>query len=358
MTKKNVRLIDIAERLNLTKVSISKALRDHPDISLETRKKVQKIAKEMGYRPNLVARSLTSKKSQTIGVIIPKMAHYFFAPVIEGIYNAAADSEYEVVLGISLEDEKLEKQHIESMIDMRVDGLLVSITEQTVSTDRFDVVRDIGIDLVFFDRGFPDAGYTYIRVEDRKSAENGVKYLIDLGYKEIAHLAGYSTIEIGKERKLGYLNAMNKASLKMPESAIVEGGFSEKDGYKGFEKLLKQYGKPEAIFAVAYPVGLGILEYMNKHDMDTGEITILTFGLSEFNHYLEHPFICIDQPTYELGQRAFEQIVTEINSKTKRLPEIIQLPAKVNSSEKSQLRHLLRQDSEDQEGFDDQAKVE
>jgi len=329
MAKKNVRLIDIAERLNLTKVSISKALRNHPDISIETRKKVQKVAEEMGYRPNLVARSLTSKKSQTIGVIIPKMAHYFFAPVIEGIYKAAAESDYEVVLGISMEDEKLEKQHIESMIDMRVDGLLISITEQTESPDRFDVIRDMGIDLVFFDRGFPDAGYTYIRVEDRKSAENGVSHLINLGYKDIAHLAGYSAIEIGKERKSGYLDALKNASLSMPESAIVEGGFSEKDGYKGFETLLKQYAKPEAIFAVTYPVGLGILEYMNDHNMNTGEIAILTFGLSEFNHYLAHPFICIDQPTYELGRRAFEQIVTEINSNTKRLPEIIQLPAKV-----------------------------
>ena len=106
--KKNVRLVDIAEKLDLTKVSVSKALRDHPDISEQTRKKVKEVAHEMGYSPNLLARSLTSKKSQTIRVIIPKIASYFFAPVIEGIYNSANQSNYEVVLGISLEDEKLE----------------------------------------------------------------------------------------------------------------------------------------------------------------------------------------------------------------------------------------------------------
>lgn len=334
MIKKNVRLIDIAERLNLTKVSISKALRDHPDISLETRKKVQKVAKEMGYRPNLVARSLTSKKSQTIGVIIPKIAHYFFAPVVEGIYSEAGESDYEVVLGISLEDEKLEKKHLESMLDLRVDGLLVSITEQTGDSKRFDIVSEMGIELVFFDRGFSDAGFSYICVEDRKSAKEGVRYLIDKGFEKIAHLSGYAAVGIGRERRLGYLDALEESSLSMPDKAIVEGGYSEKDGYEGFERLIEQYGMPEAIFAVTYPVGLGALRYMNDNGIDSKDVTILTFGASEFNKYLAHPFICIDQPTYELGRRAFEQIVTEINQKTKRLPEIIQLPARVENRKK------------------------
>ena len=159
MKKNNVRLIDIAERLNLTKVSISKALRDHPDIGDDTKRKVKKIAKEMGYRPNLVARSLTSKKSYTIGVIIPKIAHYFFAPVVEGIYNSATKSNYEIILGISLENEKKEKQLLESMIDLRVDGLLISVTEQTKSMKRFKKVKEMGIDIVFFDRGFSDSTF-------------------------------------------------------------------------------------------------------------------------------------------------------------------------------------------------------
>lgn len=327
MKNNNVRLIDIAERLNLTKVSISKALRDHPDIGEKTKKKVQKVAKEMGYRPNLVARSLTSQKTYTIGVIIPKMAHYFFAPVVEGIYKLASESNYEVVLGISLEDEELEKKHLESMLDLRVDGLLISISEKTKDAERFEKVREMGIELVFFDRGFSDAGFSYIRVEDRKSAENGVKYLINQGFNEIAHLSGYSTSEIGIERKLGYLDALKKASIEIDEKMIVEGGFSENDGYEGFAKLVDQYGVPKALFAVTYPTGLGALRYMNEHDINPNDITILTFGSSEFNEYLPNPFVCIDQPTFELGRRAFEQILREINDKSDRLPETIQLPA-------------------------------
>ncbi|MDZ7719829.1 MAG: LacI family DNA-binding transcriptional regulator [Balneolaceae bacterium] len=325
--KKNVRLIDIAEKLDLTKVSVSKALRDHPDISESTRKKVKKVAGEMGYRPNLVARSLTSQKSQTIGVIIPKMAHYFFAPVIEGIYKSANSSDYEVVLGISLEDKMLERKHLESMLNMRVDGLLVSITEQTRDSERFNIVREMGIDLVFFDRGFADAGFTYVKVNDRLSSKEGVMHLIENGFTDIAHLAGYQSVEIGRGRKLGYMDALKEASIKPDENAIVEGGYSEKDGYRSFKKLLKQYGKPEALFAVTYPVGLGALECMNDHDINPKDVTILAFGGSEFNKHLVNPFICIEQPTYELGKRAFRQIEKELNSENQIKPEIIELSA-------------------------------
>lgn len=329
--KKNVRLIDIAEKLNLTKVSVSKALRDHPDISAETRKKVKRVAREMGYRPNLVARSLTSQKSQLIGVIIPKMANSFFASIVEGIYRMANQSRYEVVLGISLENEKLEKKHIESMLNMRVDGLLVSITEQTKTPDRFEIVRQMGIDLVFFDRGFANSGFTYLRVDNYESTKKGVLHLINSGVQKIAHLSGYEHVEIGRERKAGYLEALKESGIHMPPQAIVEGGFNEKDGYAGFERLLKEYGKPEAIFAVTYPVALGALEYMKDHGIDPGEMPILAFGSSEFNKHLANPFICIEQPTYELGRRAFEQIIKEMNAKSKPSPEIIQLSSEIIS---------------------------
>src|SRR5699024_4435575 len=146
---KNVRLKDIAKKLDLTKVSVSKALRDHSDISEETKKKVKEMAKEMGYRPNLVARSLTSKKTQTVGVIVPKIAHSFFSSVIEGIYQAALESEYEVILGVSMEDDELERKNIESMLDMRVEGLLISVSEKTKSVHNFDLVQEMNTSLVF-----------------------------------------------------------------------------------------------------------------------------------------------------------------------------------------------------------------
>lgn len=326
---KNVRLEDIAKRLNLTKVSVSKALRDHKDISINTRKRVKKMAKEMGYHPNLQARSLTSKVTNTIGVIVPKIAHMFFASTIEGIYKTAEERGYKVIIGVSYENKELEQVLIESMINMRVDGLVVSITEQTNKPDAFNMVKDVGINLVFFDRGFSDAGFSYIKVADRESAYKGVEHMINLGYRNIAHLAGYKDIRIGRERKIGYYEALEEAGIEINDSAVVEGGFSEKDGAKGFEKLIKQYDNPDAIFAVTYPVGLGILNKMEEMDIDPSAIPILSFGGSDFNRYLSTPFICIDQPNYELGKRAFEQLHKEMEQEEDVLPETVELPANV-----------------------------
>lgn len=331
MMKKNVRLEDIAKRLNLTKVSISKALRDHPDISLETRKRVKKLADEMGYFPNQVARSLTSRRTRTIGVIVPKIAHFFFSYVIEGIYNAAAENNYEVILGVSMEDRELERKHLESILKMRVDGLLVSVTEETEDVKTFDVARDMGIHLLFFDRVFENVGISVVKVEDLESAAKGTRHLIGLGHRNIAHLAGFETIDIGRNREKGYRQAMEAAGLEVADTAVVHGGFSEEDGYRGFQKLMETHGKPEALFTVTYPVGLGVLEYMRDHGMDPAEMPILAFGKSDFNRYLSSPFICIDQPTVELGRVAVEQLLKEIEAgdDEKFEPQMIRLPAGV-----------------------------
>ncbi len=328
---KNVTLQDIADELNLTKVSISKALRDHPDISKETRLKVKEMAKKMKYRPNLVARSLTSSKSKTIGLIIPKIAHFFFASVVEAIYKTAFEHGYEVIIGVSLEDEELEKTHLETMMQMRVDGLLVSITEKTKDIERFRVVEDMGINLVFFDRGFKDSGFSYIKAEDRNSARNAVSQLIKDGYRQIAHLAGYSHVDIGRNRNLGYQDALIEAGIEVDPNAIVEGGYSEEAGYKSFQKLLENYGVPKAMFAVTYPVGLGALKCMNENNIDPRGVKILTFGKSDFNEYLVSPFICIDQPTTSLGIKAVKQLLNEIELEKKSDPVLMELPSEVSA---------------------------
>lgn len=326
---KNVRLVDIANELNITKVSVSKALRNHSDISEDTRDKVKKMAKKLGYRPNQVARSLTSSKSKTIGVIIPKIAHFFFASVMEGIYREAKKNGYEIFLGVSFENEEQENKLLETMMEMRVDGLLISLTEQTKDLKRFKEIRKMGIDLVFFDRGIKESGFSYIRAEDRKSAQKGVKKLIDMGYTDIAHLAGYSYSEIGLGRKNGFLDAMKEADFPVSESAIIEGGFSEADGFRGFHQLIETHGVPEAIFTATYPVGLGALKCMKQNNIDPNDVKVLSFGRSDFNDYLEHPFICIDQPTQVLGEKATQQLLKEMTSENSTSPELIELPSNV-----------------------------
>lgn len=326
---KNIRLDDIAKRLGLTKVSVSKALRDHPDISQDTIQKVKKVAEEMGYRPNRLAQSLTSRKTHTIGVVMPKIAHFFSASVVEGIYRAANEKQYEIILGVSFESSEMERKNIESMLNLRVDGLLVAVSEQTSRSEIFDEVKKMGVNLVFFDRGHVGSDVSFVKVADRISAKNGVSHLLSRGFREIAHLAGPSNTDIGRERRIGYEDAMAEAGIRLPATAVVEGGFSVRDGYRGFARLAETHGIPEAVFVVTYPVGLGVLEYMREHGIPGGDVQILSFGTSEFNQYLAHPFICIDQPSFDLGRRAFEVLHEEMVAEEPRPSRIIEMACSV-----------------------------
>lgn len=152
MKSKSVTLMDIAQSLDVSVVTVSKALRGHPDISKQTTLLVIETAKNMGYSPNFMARNLASKKTFTIGLVVPKIAHFFFGAIIEAIYDKAIQNNYEIILMVSQENAKQEKKHLQTLMSMRVDGIIISITQETKNSDIFYRVKNMGVPLVFVDR--------------------------------------------------------------------------------------------------------------------------------------------------------------------------------------------------------------
>ncbi|ARA93629.1 LacI family transcriptional regulator [Rhodothermaceae bacterium RA] len=312
---KRVRLIDIAERLNLTKVSVSKALRDHPDISKETRDLVKKTAVEMGYTPNLLARSLSSRRSNTLGLVVPKIAHTFFSTVIDAVQEEATKAGYGIVLAVSSERAELERQHIERLLAMRVDGLLVSVSKEQPDRAIYEHVRQMNVPLVFFDRRIEDMGFSSVTVADRDGARLAVDYLIEQGYRRIAHIAGSSEVEIGRERRAGYEEALRRHGLPVPAHWVVEGGFDEQHGYDAFRRILQTGDLPEAVFAATFPIGLGVYRAICEHSVALcRSIQIVTFGEGGLNEFYTYPHLCVRQPTRELGRRAVEVLLAEIEA--------------------------------------------
>jgi LacI family transcriptional regulator len=312
--KRKATLDDIAKVVNLTKVSVSKALRNHPDISEPTRLKVKEIAKSLGYRPNLIARSLTSARTKTLGVVVPKIAHNFFAHVVAGIQKYAASQGYGIVLAVSEEQEKLEKKHIETLISMQVEGLLVSVSMETKDTEIYEWLRDIQIPLVFFDRHIPGLGFNSVVIDDELASSNAVEHLIKNGFTNIAHLSGYDHISIGKSRRLGYENALNKYGLEVDPKKIVEGGFGEDAGYAGLNELLRRGIIPDAIFTVTFPVVLGAYKAMRESNPHLIEkIKILTIGADDIVALFPYPQFYVEQPAISIGEKATELLLREIN---------------------------------------------
>ena len=333
MTNKRIlpaKLEDLANILGVSKVTISKALRDHSDISDETKLKVKQLAESLGYRPNLNARNLSARKSNIIGLVVPKIAHFFFGSVIEAIYDTAFENKYESVITVSQELAVREKQHIESLLSMRIDGLLISITEQTKDYSIFERVIKMNVPMVFIDRVPDIPGVPSVTVDDRGGAFSAIEYFINKGYKNISLIGGYDYINIGKARTQGFYDAMNKYKVPVNEKWIIEGGFGEEDGYKAFKEILKSGDLPEAILAVTYPVALGLYEAATEAGIKIPkDINVTCFGNNVFKYMAPSVFNYVDQPTHELGTTAVKLLCNLMNNPDKEFAKQIELPTRL-----------------------------
>lgn len=332
MVKKGfqVTLDDIASKLDVSKVTVSKALRGHPDISAETSRKVKKLARELGYSPNYMARNLSSKRSNTIGVVIPKIAHFFFSSVIEAIYDAAFENNYEIILTVSQENAEREVKHIQSLLSMRVDALIISVSQTTKDYAIFETVREMGVPLTFMDRVPAIEGFSSVVGDDRGGAFAATEQAINIGYRKIAHLAGYQHINIGKERYKGFVDAMKQYSVPIRPEWVVYGGFSEDDGYNGFNKMYESGNLPEIIFASTFPVAVGVYRAAEELGMKIpDDIDIISFGSSGLNRFLSPPMSYVEQLTTELGKKAMDLTLENIRQKDQFIPQHIKLPTKL-----------------------------
>lgn len=327
--KKQITLDDIAKHLKISKVAVSKALRDHSDISAETKNLVIETANLFGYVPNFVARNLSSKRSNTIGLVVPKVAHHFFSEAIEHIYQAAYAKKYEVIMTVSQENPEYEIHHLQSLLAMRVDGLLISVTENTRDSAIFETIKKRGVPLVFFDRVIDGLGFSCVTSDDEKGAYDAVSYLVKSGYRKIAHLSGYDYTSIGRLRKSGFQKAVKKYNLDVPPKWVVAGGFSEESGYKGMIRLFKSGPLPEVIFTVTYPVGLGVLMAAEELGISVPEdLNIFCFGGSHYNHFIKPSLSFIKQPVKKISELAVNQVINQINDEN-LVPENIKIPTEI-----------------------------
>jgi LacI family transcriptional regulator len=327
---KNVKLEDLARKLGVSKVTISKALRNHPDISDGTKIKVKKLAESLGYRPNFNARNLSAKKSNIIGIVIPKIAHFFFSSVIESIYNTAFENNYESIITVSQESAEREKRYIESLLSMNVAGIIVSITEQTKDYDIFKRVMRMKVPLVFIDRVPDIPKVPSVTVDDYGGAFSAVEYFIRNGIRKIGLIGGYKHINIGSARYKGFFDAMNKYNVPINKQWIVEGGFGEEDGFNGFKYILKSKHLPKAILTITYPVALGLYEAAREAGIRIpDDIKVTCFGNSTAKFRPPSVFNYVNQPTEDLGINAVRLLCNLMNNPGKKFQRNIELPTRM-----------------------------
>lgn len=309
----NIRQSDIAKALNVSRVTVSKALRDHPDISQEMKLKVREAVEHLGYIPNQIARQLNAKRTYTVGIVVPDLENNFFSYMVDAMVDYATTQKYHVLLTVSREKQQIEKENIENLIGMRVDGLLVCLSQETTEDGIFRMAEKRNIPLVFFDRAFDNLPFSRVIFDDKAGAEDAVNQVIQQGYTRIAHFAGYSGTSIGRRRSSGYQEALRKNKIGLKPEWMPEGGFEWKDGYEAFRKLKSSGQLPEVIFTVNDRVALGAYKAAKEAGLTIpGDVGIFGFGFHEITDFLDPQLTVINQDPRKIGQTAMNQLLGEI----------------------------------------------
>ncbi|MFA5816439.1 MAG: substrate-binding domain-containing protein [Bacteroidales bacterium] len=240
------------------------------------------------------------------------MENSFFSHVVDSIIDAATDRGYQILLAVSKENEEIEKRNIQNLIGKRVDGLLVCLSQRTSDPGIFETVRKMEIPLVFFDRSLPGMGFSSVVFDDDKGVRLAIDRLVAAGYSRIAHFAGYSTTNIGKERLEGYKSALIKNGITIRDEWIIEGGYELQDGYRSFLKLYEGKNLPEIVLAANDRVALGAYKALRELGIRVPEdIGIAGFGFTETAEMFNPPLSVISQDPRKMGHVAANRLIDE-----------------------------------------------
>ncbi len=259
MSSGQVTIKDLARILGIAPSTVSRALQDHPDISSQTKRQVSELAARLKYQPNVVAQGLKFRRSNTIGVIIPEIVHYFFSQVISGIEDVAYKAGYTVIFCQSNERYDREVDNVRTLMAHRVEGILVSVSKETRDYQHLADIRDNNIPLVFFDRAAPGIDADKVITNDREAACMATRHLIAQGRKRIAHFAAPQNLLIGKERKAGYLDALAEAALPFDPDLCTEVDTFEK-AYSQIARMKADGILPGALFCANDLTAIGAIK--------------------------------------------------------------------------------------------------
>lgn len=314
MKSAQITIKDIAKALKISPSTVSRALKDHPDISPATKKAVRELAQELDYQPNSVALSLRKSRTHTIGVVIPQIVHHFFSTVISGIEDVANDAGYQVIICQSNESFEREVLSVQALMGSRVDGMLVSVAQDTNDTRHFQNLINKGVPIVFFDRMVEGLEASSVVVDDFGGAYRATEHLIREGRKKIAHLAGPESLMISHSRKNGYLKALDDFGFTADPDYVVNAGLTIEEGAKAIKGLLEKGIKPDAVFAANDPLAIGAMKALKEEGYAIpDDVAIIGFSDEPITSLIDPPMTTVAQPGYEMGKLATNLLLQQID---------------------------------------------
>jgi len=317
MKKGKITIHDISKELGINSSTVSRALNNSSRVTQKTKDKILSKAAELGYQRNSLASKLRTNKTNTIGVIVPRISRHFFSSVISGIEETAYDAGFEVIICQSLEDLDREKKLIETLLSNRVDGILISVSMQTTAEeDHFVNCESNGTPIIFFDRPYNIEAHTNVIIDDFKAGFEATEHLILNGCKNIVHFSGPQNSELYKRRKNGYLAALKKHNIPANSKYIITSKLMESDGVENAKKLLN-LPKVDGVFSANDVAAISAMLFLKEKGIKIPEdIAFVGFSNEPIAAVIEPSLSTINQGDFEMGRVAASLLFEQIEHKT------------------------------------------
>ncbi len=337
---KETTLKHIAETLGISITTVSKALKNYPDVSEKTKKSVLDLANSLQYTPNSFAVNLRTKESKTIGLIIPEVVHHFFSSVVNGIIAEAEKNGYLVIILQSNESLELEKKQVELLINKRVDGIILSLSNESNDDLHLKEIIRREIPLVQFDKIAKLIPSSKVIINDQKAAFEATEHLIQKGCKKIAHIRGPINPQNAIDRFLGYKKALEKNNIPFDSKLVYTcKNVTFEEGKEFAEQIIKDHPDVDGIFVITDLVAVGVLAYFNENNIKVPQqVKIIGFSNWFMSQVITPKLSTVDQPSYEMGVQSFSLLLEEMNANKEMktfTPKTIELTTTVIERESS-----------------------
>jgi len=323
---KNLTLKDIAIALNISVTTVSKALKNYPDVSVKTKERVKAYAEKVNFTPNSFAAYLRTHESKTVGIVIPRLNHFFFSSILRGIITEAEKHEYMTFILCSDESYELEKTQIQRLLNKNVDGIFLSIADKTHDLTHIQNIMDKDTNLVIFDKYSKLTPCSSVVIDDRKAAYTAVEHLIKKGKKRIAHFRGPLLPQNSIDRFLGYRRALEENGIEYDKDLVfICDEINDSEGYDHMQQILDQKMDVDAIFAVADLPAVGAIKCLIENKVQIPEeIAVMGFSNWLISSFITPSLSTIDQPGELMGRKAFQVFLDERYTKKRNEPVVFQ----------------------------------
>ena len=315
---KEVTIYDIASALNISVATVSRALKNDPVVNKKTNKKIHDLALKLGYRTNHFARNLRNQSTNTIGVILHELNSNFITSVLAGIEKVTFEAGYDLIIAHSSESFEKEVANAKNLFEKRVDGLIASLSFDTINLDHYKVFKDKNVPVIFFDRVEQNGDNTVVIIDNRKCGFQATQHLIQQGCKRIVHITSSLERNVYSERFKGYKDALQEAGIPYDENLLIINDLSEKAGIEAAQQVLKMKPMPDGAFITNDFVAAVFMRKVKEKGLNIPEdLAVVGFNNDAIGKLIEPALTTINYPGMEMGEIAAHNLINDLKGTVK-----------------------------------------